>query len=123
MWWDAGINDGDRGKTFTYTITPVRGTGPNDLKPVTQAAATVKVGLPNVEENGISTWFNRAVVSSQAFSREFPDPKKKIDDVMKWLANGLENAFPRNPCQGQCDRWRDLSPDRREVGDARAERF
>ncbi len=95
MWWDAGINDGDRGKTFTYTITPVRGTGPNDLKPVTQAAATIKVGLPDVEENGISTWFNRAVVSSQAFSREFPDPNKKIDDLMKWLANGLQNAFPR----------------------------
>ena len=35
MWWDAGINDKDRGKTFTYTITPVRGTGPTDLKPVT----------------------------------------------------------------------------------------
>ncbi len=95
VWWDAGINDGDRGKSFTYTITPVRGTGPNDLKPVSQAAATIKVRLPNVEEDGISTWFNRAVVSSQAFSREFPDPEKKIDDVMKWLANGLQVAFPK----------------------------
>jgi hypothetical protein len=55
MWWDAGINDKDRGKTFTYTITPVRGTGPTDLKPVTAAAATIKARLPNVEEDGIST--------------------------------------------------------------------
>ena len=31
LWWDAGIKDKDRGKTFKYTITPVRGTGPNDL--------------------------------------------------------------------------------------------
>src|SRR5215831_15140061 len=23
LWWDAGINDSDRGKTFKYTITPV----------------------------------------------------------------------------------------------------
>ena len=95
MWWDAGINDKDRGKTFTYTITPVRGTGPTDLKPVTAAAATIKARLPNVEEDGISTWFNRAVVSSQAFSREFPDPKKEVDDAMKWLANGLQDAFPK----------------------------
>lgn len=94
MWWDAGIGDADRGKTFTYTITPVRGTGPNDLKPVAEAATKVVAKLPKVEEDGISTWFNRAVVSSQAFSREFPDPKKKIDDAMKWLANGLQGAFP-----------------------------
>ncbi len=95
MWWDAGINDKDRGKTFTYTITPVRGTGPTDLKPVTAAEATIKARLPNVEEDGISTWFNRAVVSSQAFSREFPDPKTEVDDAMKWLANGLQDAFPK----------------------------
>jgi len=95
MWWDAGIDDKDRGKTFTYTITPVRGTGPNDLNAVTAAAAIVKADLPNVEEDGISTWFNRAVVSSQAFKRQFPDPTKKIDDAMKWLANGLQDAFPK----------------------------
>ena len=51
MWWDAGINDKDRGKTFTYTITPVRGTGPTDLKPVTAAAATIKARLPNLPKN------------------------------------------------------------------------
>jgi phosphatidylserine/phosphatidylglycerophosphate/cardiolipin synthase-like enzyme len=95
LWWDGGINDADRGKTFKYTITPVRGTGPNDLRMQDGAATTVTVTLPRVEEDGIATWFNRAVVSSQAFSREFPDPLKKIDDVMKWLANGLQAAFPK----------------------------
>src|SRR5580700_6134055 len=49
MWWDAGISDADRGKTFTYTITPVRGTGPNDLKPVAEAATKVVAKLPKVE--------------------------------------------------------------------------
>jgi len=51
--------------------------------------------LPMFEENRIATWFNRAVVSSQAFKQHFPDPSKKIDDVMKWLANGLQDAFPK----------------------------
>ena len=100
MWWDAGINDADRGKTFNYKITPVRGTGPNDLTPVAEAATTVTARLPDVEEDGISTWFNRAVVSSQSFSRKFPDPEKRIDDVMKWLANGLQELLPENSRQG-----------------------
>jgi phosphatidylserine/phosphatidylglycerophosphate/cardiolipin synthase-like enzyme len=93
LWWDGGINDADRGKTFKYTITPVRGTGPNDLQMQHDAETTITVPLPEVEENGIATWFNRAVVSSQAFSREFPDPTKVVDKVMSWLANGLQDAF------------------------------
>src|ERR1700726_4458423 len=32
LWWDSAISDADRGKTFTYTVTPVLGTGPHDLK-------------------------------------------------------------------------------------------
>jgi phosphatidylserine/phosphatidylglycerophosphate/cardiolipin synthase-like enzyme len=93
LWWDAGIDDKDRGKTFKYTITPVRGTGPKDLALQHDDEVTITVKLPLVEEDGISTWFNRAVVSSQAFSRKFPDPAKDIPGVMDWLANGLEDAF------------------------------
>jgi len=94
LWWDAAISDADRGKTFVYTITPVRGTGPADLALQTQAESTISVMVPNVSRDGISTWFNRAVVSSQAFSREFPEPLKDIDACMQWLANGMQNAFP-----------------------------
>ena len=93
LWWDAGIKDSDPGKTFKYTITPVRGTGPNDLVLQHDAETTIPVTLPQVEQDGIATWFNRAVVSSQAFSREFPDPLSKIPELMDWLANGLEDAF------------------------------
>jgi phosphatidylserine/phosphatidylglycerophosphate/cardiolipin synthase-like enzyme len=93
LWWDGGIDDKDRGKTFKYTITPVRGTGPKDLALQHDNEVTITVKLPLVEEDGISTWFNRAVVSSQAFSRKFPDPAKDISGVMDWLANGLENSF------------------------------
>ncbi len=93
LWWDAGIDDKDRGKTFRYTITPVRGSGPKDLVLQHDAEKVIAVTLPLVEQDGISTWFNRAVVSSQAFSREFPDPSKDIPKAMDWLANGLEEAF------------------------------
>src|SRR5690242_10332470 len=64
LWWDSAIHDSDRGKTFTYTVTPVRGTGPADLKLAAESASrALKVTVPEVERDGISTWFNRAVVS------------------------------------------------------------
>src|ERR1700721_766533 len=49
--------------------------------------------IPTVERDDISTWFNRAVVSSQSFAQEFPNPLKDLDAVMDWLANGLQDAF------------------------------
>jgi len=94
MWWDGGINDADRGKTFEYIIVPVCGTGPNDLSLQHDVETTIEVKLPVSERNGIWTCFNRAVVSSQAFQREFPDPEADIDRCMAWLANGLQDAFP-----------------------------
>ena len=93
LWWDGAINDGDRGKTFKYTVTPVRGTGPQHLNLQHEAEVTVSVTIPKNAQDGISTWFNRAVVSSQAFSREFRHPEKTIDKAMAWLANGLQRAF------------------------------
>jgi phosphatidylserine/phosphatidylglycerophosphate/cardiolipin synthase-like enzyme len=95
LWWDSAIGDADRGRTFVYTVTPVRGTGPQDMKLHAEAASDpTRVTIPDIQRDGIWTWFNRAVVSSQAFSREFPDPQKDLDAAMKWLANGMEGAFP-----------------------------
>lgn len=94
LWWDSAITAADRGKTFTYTVTPVRGTGPLDIKLHDEATSKpIEVPVPTVERDKISTWFNRAVVSSQSFSRTFPDPKKDLDAAMAWLANGLEDGF------------------------------
>jgi phosphatidylserine/phosphatidylglycerophosphate/cardiolipin synthase-like enzyme len=94
LWWDSAITDTDRGKTFTYTVTPVRGTGPQDIKlPDEAGSKPIQVLVPTVERDKISTWFNRAVVSSQAFSQKFPDPKKDLDAAMAWLANGLQDGF------------------------------
>jgi hypothetical protein len=75
LWWDSAITEADRGKKFTYTVTPVRGTGPLDIKLHDEAASKpVEVPVPAVERDKISTWFNRAVLSSQSFSKKFPDP-------------------------------------------------
>ncbi len=102
MWWDAQIDTPDRGRTFRYDVWPVRGT-PGDLELVDAARQSLSVRLPNFVENGIGTWFNRAVVSSQAFSRlcnqlgvsgaDDLTPEKERE-LRTWLANGLETVIP-----------------------------
>ena len=94
LWWDSAILTEDRGKTFAYTVVPVLGTGPNDLALQEDAAVTLSVTIPRIVTDGIGTYFNRAVVSSQAFSREFPKDTMDIDKAMDWLANGLGDAVP-----------------------------
>jgi hypothetical protein len=90
-WWDARITTKDRNTTFTYTIIPVTGS-PNTLKLEQAEQATIQVTVPDVDERGISTWFNRAVVSSQAFANQFPDLSTPSQQkaARAWLANGLE---------------------------------
>ncbi len=51
LWWDSGIEDSDRGKTFKYTITPVRGSGPKDLALQHDAETTISVTLSRLEED------------------------------------------------------------------------
>jgi len=97
MWWDSAINSSQRGGTFTYRVIPVVGTGPTDLKLLEAEGANCKLTVPMFKDSdGIETYFNRAVVSSQAFSREFKDLSKKatLQSAMTWLANGLETAIP-----------------------------
>lgn len=90
-WWDGGINPKDRGKTFEYTVTPVLGTGPDDLSLLTGSAGKIRVKVPEVLQDGIATYFNRAVVSAQSFLKL---KNADIEKKMIWLANGLEEAVP-----------------------------
>ena len=102
MWWDAQIDTADRGRTFTYDVWPVRGT-PEHLRNIDAAKGSIDVTLPNFVENGIGTWFNRAVVSSQAFSRLLAElgiagaddlDEDKERKLRTWLANGMETVIP-----------------------------
>src|SRR3954470_21259709 len=99
QWWDARIDEGDRGARFKYTAWPVVGR-PGDLRRLKSAGATVTVTLPHEVEDGIGSWFNRAVVSSQAFSRKFvkkgqPLTGQRLHDALTWLGNGMQDVVPR----------------------------
>jgi len=95
MWWDARIDDADRGRSFVYTVIPVIG-APGSLTLLEDDAAKVKVTLPEAVVGSIGTYFNRAVVSSQAFVREFgrKPTGDKLKRALAWLANGLEKVIP-----------------------------
>jgi hypothetical protein len=98
QWWDARIDEDDRGTKFKYTAWPVVGE-PGNLKLVKGASKTCTVKLPRAVEGGIGTWFNRAVVSSQAFTRQFassgkPLTGKRLGDALDWLGNGMQRVVP-----------------------------
>jgi phosphatidylserine/phosphatidylglycerophosphate/cardiolipin synthase-like enzyme len=104
MWWDAQINDDDEGKTFTYTIIPTvydKADKQDPVKLLKDSGKEVKVIVPShkTSDGKTTTYFNRAVVSSQSFSSRFVDRKtnklieSKRKDAYEWLANGLPDAF------------------------------
>jgi hypothetical protein len=98
QWWDARIDESDHGKTLSYTAWPVVG-HPGDLTLLKSAAKTCDLTLPREVEDGIGTWFNRAVVSSQAFSRQFardgkPLTGQRLKDALTWLGNGMQDVIP-----------------------------
>jgi hypothetical protein len=101
MWWDARLDGSNAGDTLTYEITPVCGAA-DDLQPIAADTLSLAVVLPNHVEFGIGTWFNRAVMSSQAFSRKlksFNVPPAQLTaaqalELRQWLANGMETPVP-----------------------------
>jgi hypothetical protein len=95
MWWDARIDDSDRERRFSYRIIPVVGT-PRCLQLVEDAEKALTVKLPPPVVDSIGTYFNRAVVSSQAFVEKFGHDVKpsKLGQALAWLANGLQDVVP-----------------------------
>jgi phosphatidylserine/phosphatidylglycerophosphate/cardiolipin synthase-like enzyme len=95
LWWDSRIDTADRGATFKYKITPIAGS-PHDLRPLDAEAVVLDVKIPTLKEDGVGTYFNRAVMSSQAFARRFRRLETAADfrSANEWLANGLEKAVP-----------------------------
>jgi phosphatidylserine/phosphatidylglycerophosphate/cardiolipin synthase-like enzyme len=101
MWWDARIDPPDRQQHFEYQVYPVTG---SPSAPVLQEAEAGigRITLPAHIEDGIGSWFNRAVVSSQAFARmvdalhlkagEAPSPQQALR-LRSWLANDIEDTF------------------------------
>lgn len=103
MWWDAQFEDKDLGKKFKYEITPVTGDKVDnfsvaELDLLTSYTRSLNLKLESTFKNGIATHFNRAVVSSQSFSKKFIVNDKfdeaKLDAALAWLANGFEKIIP-----------------------------
>jgi phosphatidylserine/phosphatidylglycerophosphate/cardiolipin synthase-like enzyme len=103
MWWDNRIDTPDERGKFEYEIWPVLGR-PGATQLVDAAKTTVPIQMPaHINDNGIGTWFNRAVVRSQAFKRKCdslgiaqhskPTPQQDIA-LRTWLANGMEKVVP-----------------------------
>lgn len=94
MWWDARFGSTDQEKTFTYDITPVVGTKDNPTL-LDAASVSLKVIIPANVRDSIGTYFNRAVVSSQAFSKKFSKvTQDNLDEALAWLANGMQKVIP-----------------------------
>lgn len=95
LWWDARIDDKDRGTTMRYEACPVVGDWRRS-ELLESAGTRLSVKIPRPVEGKIGTYFNRAVVSSQAFSRKFGEAVEegKLDQALAWLGNGLETVVP-----------------------------
>jgi phosphatidylserine/phosphatidylglycerophosphate/cardiolipin synthase-like enzyme len=102
LWWDARLEGVAPGASLTYEVSPVLGTA-NMHSLDAASTASIAVSLPNHVEFGIGTWFNRAVMASQAFSSkcaalgiqagQAPTPAQVLD-LRTWLANGMELPIP-----------------------------
>ena len=102
LWWDARFGP-EPGGSVTYQVFPVRGSAQAPL--VDEAlGVTVAVNLPPHVVDGVGTFFNRAVLSSQAFERKLKGmgapsaaalTPAQVLDLRAWLANGMETVIPQ----------------------------
>jgi phosphatidylserine/phosphatidylglycerophosphate/cardiolipin synthase-like enzyme len=103
QWWDNRIDTPDVGGHFTYEVWAVCG-DPAHLQLQEASQTAIDITLPDhTNSNGIGSWFNRAVVRSQAFRRycdslgidQNTAPTPEQDRKLRsWLANGMENVVP-----------------------------
>lgn len=102
LWWDARLDGVAPGQRLSYEAFPVCGT-PQSAQLQQADRGVIDLVLPDHREFGIGTWFNRAVMGSQAFSRkvgalglaegEKPSAAQALA-LRSWLANGMHEAVP-----------------------------
>lgn len=111
------------GTEYSYTIHPVYGSPDKlDIRP----GPTVKIKTGAIDSGEFRVIFNRAVVGSQAFQREFPAEAKTLDkkmakakrakkkadksvalspDALKWLSRGLLEEIETFLKRAEDDTW------------------
>jgi phosphatidylserine/phosphatidylglycerophosphate/cardiolipin synthase-like enzyme len=102
LWWDARLDGLKPNSKLSYEISPVTG-DPDSLNLIHSDSMVIDTIIPDHIQFGIGTWFNRAVMSSQAFSRilnsmginkdQEPGPEDRLK-LRSWLANGMERPLP-----------------------------
>jgi phosphatidylserine/phosphatidylglycerophosphate/cardiolipin synthase-like enzyme len=101
QWADYTVHSGTR---YRYRVVPTCGT-PKHLVLDDAQAATVEVltemegDMPEEGKTRHDVFFNRGVIGSQAYAREFgnrtPDENDPASPEMKWLSRGLFEALLR----------------------------
>lgn len=83
-------------RAYTYRLFPAMGT-PKNLKLRDDLAVSVDIEAEPLYGSVHSVFFNRGVAGSQAYAREFPNPRPDTNDPlspqMKWLSRGLYEAL------------------------------
>jgi phosphatidylserine/phosphatidylglycerophosphate/cardiolipin synthase-like enzyme len=101
QWGDYTVHAATK---YRYRIVPVYGTPKQiqlgDADAVTVEVITEPVGSPeSAGQTRHDVFFNRGVIGSQAYAREFgnaaPDPDRPASREMKWLSRGLYEALMR----------------------------
>ena len=82
---------------YTYEVVPVRGS-PKNLTYDNAVAVTLTTEAEDIQNQTHSIYFNRGVIGSQAYTREFVKPPSKLKGAQKaaaykWLSRGLEEAM------------------------------
>src|SRR5712691_8108007 len=82
---------------YTYEVVPVRGS-PKNLTYDNGVAVTLTTESEDIQNQTHSIYFNRGVIGSQAYTREFVKPPSKLKGpqkaaAYKWLSRGLEEAM------------------------------
>ncbi len=99
LWADYTVRAGSE---YVYTVTPVRGTAPKLLEVRSAEATTVRIATETEQDAraGVAPqhmYFNRGVIGSQAYAREFgnkdPSGFDPTSNEMVWLSNGLFEGF------------------------------
>ncbi len=82
---------------YAYEVVPVRGS-PKNLAYDKGVAVNVRTESEDIRNQTHSVYFNRGVIGSQAYTREFVKPPSKLKGTekakaYKWLSRGLEEAM------------------------------
>ncbi len=82
---------------YSYEVVPVRGS-PKTLTYDNAVAVTLTTESEDIQNQTHSIYFNRGVIGSQAYTREFVKPPSKLKGAQKaaaykWLSRGLEEAM------------------------------